>query len=400
MARTLAIPTFRSTLNFDTIRERPSRLAQKPFKSAKRRSYRVEGFPLYDGGSDQAIFSVIGVSCAALAMMQHQKANLGAGVETNKPKVSLKDSVKAVISSAKELDLDWGGCESSGPRAEMEDCWCMHRLTAENMLYFGVFDGHGGSASSAFLKENLLSFTSAAGTFLCRSVIGEGISEYGVIDENPLALAFEQADCHLLDHLSTLGDPDCWSGSTATVVFLSSSHILTANVGDSRAVLGRKNRTIDLSNDHRPVSSTKAGRSEINRIAACGGWISQMRVCGILAVTRAFGDYEFKGGRSELLEDLRVVGIPKSGTLVRPPVVAVPDVSVIERTVDDDFLIIATDGLWDVTNSVQAITFVRSIVKKNPNCSMDEIARSLIDRAIRSRTGDNVSCIVIDLRTA
>lgn len=295
--------------------------------------------------------------------------------------------------------LDWGGCDSVGSRVEMEDFWCVNKLNGGTILYCGVFDGHGGSSSSAFLKDNLCSFVSDAGTELCERDSKDRTTEHSEKDHNPLALAFERADSALLDHLGKLGDPECWSGSTATVVFITSKYIVTANVGDSRAVLGKKGRTFDVSSDHRPLGSSKVGREEIKRVSDCGGWVQSMRVCGILAVTRAFGDYEFKGGRQELLEDLRVGGIPKSATLKKPPIVALPDVRFIERTDHDDFLIIATDGLWDVMNSAQAVTFVRSLVKRDPSYSMDQVARALVERAIKSRTQDNVSCIVVNLRS-
>lgn len=41
---------------------------------------------------------------------------------------------------------------------------------------------------------------------------------------------------------------------------------------------------------------------EMDRVKRAGGWSVGGRVCGILAVSRAFGDYEFKGGRFDLLE--------------------------------------------------------------------------------------------------
>jgi len=295
--------------------------------------------------------------------------------------------------------LDWGGTDSAGPREEMEDAWCI-RLLSGNVFYVGVFDGHGGSASSTYLKNNLVRFVDEVGPKMCESA-NKGVlpCEYNLTDENPLAVAFERADSALLDHLGSLGDPECWSGSTATVCFLSRSHIIVANVGDSRAVIGRKGRSVDLTNDHRPTGSSTTGRSEITRIMQSGGWVSQMRVCGILAVTRAFGDYEFKGGRQELLQELAATGSSQTGSLQTPPVVATPDVRVYERTPEDDFLIVATDGLWDVINSAQAITFVRTMVKRDKSCSMQEVASALIDRALKSRTQDNISCVVVDVRT-
>ena len=70
-------------------------------------------------------------------------------------------------------------------------------------------------------------------------------------------------------------------------------------------MLGRNNRAIQLSSDHRPIGSSKSGRNEISRVIASGGWISQMRVCGILGVTRAFGDYDSRAEGKNYSKSLR-----------------------------------------------------------------------------------------------
>ena len=74
--------------------------------------------------------------------------------------------------------------------------------------------------------------------------------------------------------------------------------VVAANVGDSRALLVRSGKGIELTQDHRPVGSNKAGRKELDRVMRTGSWSVGGRVCGILAVSRAFGDYEFKAGGS------------------------------------------------------------------------------------------------------
>jgi protein phosphatase 2C len=68
------------------------------------------------------------------------------------------------------------------------------------------------------------------------------------------------------------------------------------------------------------------------RLAAAGGRVffnSGLRVMGILATTRAIGDH-----------DLRPYGV-----------VPTPDVVVLPRAVDHEFLVLGSDGLWDVFNN-------------------------------------------------
>ena len=62
--------------------------------------------------------------------------------------------------------------------------------------------------------------------------------------------------------------------------------VVVANVGDSRAVLCRGGRAVDLSGEHRVWGKTPEVQAEIARIEAVGGWVDDGRVCGVLAVSR------------------------------------------------------------------------------------------------------------------
>ena len=71
---------------------------------------------------------------------------------------------------------------------------------------------------------------------------------------------------------------------------MTSDTIYCANSGDSRAVLGLKNgKLIELSHDHKPENE-----GEMARIKAGGGFVEDGRVQGIIAVSRAIGDWEYK----------------------------------------------------------------------------------------------------------
>jgi len=80
------------------------------------------------------------------------------------------------------------------------------------------------------------------------------------------------------------------AGCTACVCLLTQEHIFCANAGDSRAVLGLKSgKLIELSYDHKPDNA-----QEMARVKAAGGFIEDGRVQGIIAVSRAIGDWEYK----------------------------------------------------------------------------------------------------------
>merc|ERR1712232_512314 len=105
------------------------------------------------------------------------------------------------------------------------------------------------------------------------------------------------------------------SGSTAVVACVVGGWVWCANVGDSRALLCRDGRAIQLSWDHKPDREDEA-----ERIEAAGGFVTFHRVLGRLAVSRAFGDEEYK------------VGAAKTDGISQPLVVAEPEIRVDQLT--------------------------------------------------------------------
>jgi serine/threonine protein phosphatase PrpC len=91
------------------------------------------------------------------------------------------------------------------------------------------------------------------------------------------------------DFISSCEDPQ--HGSTATTALIMGSRLYSANVGDSRTLLCRNFEPFPLSEDHKP-----AREDENKRIRDAGGFVINNRVMGELAVSRAFGDCEFKKG--------------------------------------------------------------------------------------------------------
>ena len=306
---------------------------------------------------------------------------------------------------------DWGAAEADGPREYMEDAWFVNPSGfADGYFFAGVADGHGGSASSAYLRERLFESLNAyvGGSASSLNASAPGDAPDGTPGGGYLADALDRGfvatDAKLIDHVASLGEPECWSGSTCTVALVRDDRVVCANVGDSRALLVRKHkgatsRGVELSSDHRPVGSCKTGRQELDRIVRAGGWSTGGRVCGILAVSRAFGDYEFKGGRFDLLEDLSEEPLAKKATLESPPVIPNPAVFECARSEDDEWLVLASDGLWDTVNSAQCATFIKQETKKNPDITADALADALVKRALRFRTQDNVAAVVVDLRS-
>ncbi|RMZ52406.1 hypothetical protein APUTEX25_000681 [Auxenochlorella protothecoides] len=237
-----------------------------------------------------------------------------------------------------------------------------------------VFDGHGGRLAADYLEKNLY------------NVFND------ILKEDTISLT-----CSVKD----LGDEDALTcGCTATTVLVHPDRLIVANVGDSRAVLSRGGEALVLSTEHR-IPEDGSENEETARIRAAGGWVEDERVCGMLAVTRAFGDPEFKG---EGLQKLLRRGVEEGfwtqeeadqRHFSADPVTALPDVTALVRTPDDEFLVVASDGLWDVLSSAEVLKAARQGLRKG--LSLQAVADTLADRALRRHTYDNVAVVVVDM---
>jgi len=139
--------------------------------------------------------------------------------------------------------------------------------------------------------------------------------------------------------------------------------LYTANVGDARAVLSRGGKAIRLTYDHK--GSDKA---EVKRITEAGGFVLNNRVNGVLAVTRSLGD-----------------------TAMKEFVVGSPYTSEMELCNEDEFLIIACDGLWDVVDDQKAVDLIH-------NCQDPQQASELLLKtALDNFSHDNVTVLVVKL---
>ncbi|KAL2159102.1 hypothetical protein VTH06DRAFT_2861 [Thermothelomyces fergusii] len=233
------------------------------------------------------------------------------------------------------------------------------------LSFFGVFDGHGGSNVALFAGDNIHRIVAKQDTFKAGN--------------------YEQAlkDGFLATDRAILNDPkyeEEVSGCTACVGLITDDKIYIANAGDSRSVLGVKGRAKPLSFDHKPQNE-----GEKARIVAAGGFVDFGRVNGNLALSRAIGDFEFKKS-AELAPEQQIV-------------TAYPDVVVHEISDDDEFLVIACDGIWDCQSSQAVIEFVRRGIAAKQD--LDKICENLMDNCLasNSETGgvgcDNMTMIII-----
>src|SRR3546814_16760045 len=85
--------------------------------------------------------------------------------------------------------------------------------------------------------------------------------------------------------------------------------VTVANIGDSRAILGRYRAgqlsMIPMSTDHKPSDPKESAR-----IVKAGGSVQAGRVAGSLALSRAFGDRQFKVPHKAAADKYQVIAVP------------------------------------------------------------------------------------------
>ena len=122
------------------------------------------------------------------------------------------------------------------------------------------------------------------------------------------------------------------AGTTAVVAVITGDKLTVGNAGDSRCVLGRAGTAVDMSIDHKPDME-----EERKRIYDAGAVIVEGRVNGNINLSRSIGDLEYKENAD----------LPPE----RQAVTAFPEIKECTLGPNDDFLIIACDGIWDVLTS-------------------------------------------------
>eukprot|EP00850_Spirogloea_muscicola_P016967 SM000141S00911 [mRNA] locus=s141:212239:214880:- [translate_table: standard] len=251
--------------------------------------------------------------------------------------------------------FSYGYSRLRGKRASMEDFHDaqIRPIGGQLVGLFGVFDGHGGSRAAEYVQKHLF----------------DNLVNHPNFSTDPkaaIAETYKQTD---QDYLMSENGQNRDAGSTASTAVLVGKKLLVANVGDSRAVMCRGGKAAPLSSDHKPNRD-----DERQRIEEAGGvvmWAGTWRVGGVLAVSRAFGD-----------------------RLLKRYVVAEPEIQEEMLTPEDEFLVLASDGLWDVVSNQDAVSMIQSI----PDAQ--EAAKCLTDEAFRRGSADNITCVVVRLHQA
>ncbi len=242
-------------------------------------------------------------------------------------------------------------------------------MFSEQIDFMGVMDGHGpkGEDVAMFVATNL-----------CDTVLN-------FYEKGHHFLESIETACLLIDKRmrsnNSLRDESgqIQGGSTCTAIWIKEKRIYSCNVGDSRFILSYKGKAFPVTEDHKPMC-----KRERQRIYNAGGYVSEDRVNGILAVSRAFGDFQFKADHS----------LSKIDQLVT----VVPDVFTVDIDNNIDFMVLASDGIWDVMSNQQVVDFVEE--RLHSVKPINRIANLLIDTCdslgptLCGMESDNLTCII------
>ncbi|KAI3995610.1 hypothetical protein MKX01_023355 [Papaver californicum] len=260
--------------------------------------------------------------------------------------------------------LSSGSFATCGRRESMEDThFLMPSMCKEKDVHlFGIFDGHRGAAAAEFSVQALPRFLQTLGSTLSPS---DALSE-----------AFVKTDIAFRDelivqrNLKGITKKNWHPGCCANAALIVENKLFVANAGDCRTILCRAGTSFPLTKDH-----TASCVEERERVIRAGGqvkWqVDNWRVgTAALQVTRSIGDDDLK-----------------------PAVTAEPEITETTLTSEDEFLVMASDGLWDVVNSEDVISIIRDTVKEPGMCS-----KRLATEAAERGSKDNITVIVIFLR--
>ncbi|XP_051150530.1 probable protein phosphatase 2C 27 [Andrographis paniculata] len=261
-----------------------------------------------------------------------------------------------------------GECSDIGGRSDMEDTHiCIPDLAMnfgytsrceEVVSFYGVFDGHGGKGAAQFVRDHLP-----------RIIVEDAY--FPVELEKAVTRSFMEADAAFAR--SCLLESTLSSGTTALTAMIFGRSLLVANAGDCRAVLSRRGVAIEMSEDHRPCCT-----NEKIRIESLGGYVDDGYLNGQLNVTRALGDWHIKG-----LKEWGNAG----------PLSAEPELKLTTLTNEDEFLIIGSDGIWEVFRSQNAVDFARRKLQEHNNVKL--CCKEIIIEAKKRGAMDNLTVVIV-----
>ncbi|KAL8846822.1 MAG: hypothetical protein Q9221_008108 [Calogaya cf. arnoldii] len=258
---------------------------------------------------------------------------------------------------------------------------------------FGVVDGHSGLYTAEVVREILPEY-----------IVGELFIQAGINPHSPyndnrfifqnrslqdivqaISDAFERLDNELLKKaaqaivgsrplqasMQDLAPAESGCSVLLATYDTASQHLFVANVGNCKAVLGHRNAQETWEAKQLSVDHTCQNDDEVAKLRAEhpneADMIKNGRLLGS-KLTRAFGDLRWKlSAKFQSIAHARLFGQPLLPSFLSPPYISArPSVSVTKIDPNEnDFVILASDGLWDRMTNEQAVRLVGLWLVKN-----------------------------------
>ncbi|CAG9585322.1 unnamed protein product [Danaus chrysippus] len=177
------------------------------------------------------------------------------------------------------------------------------------------------------------------------------------------------------EDINLVEEPGSDSGCTAVVALLKGNELYVANAGDSRCIICREGKAIDMSIDHKPEDSP-----ELERITKAGGKVSSDgRINGGLNLSRAIGDHSYKQNKELNAKEQMITALPDVKTLQLEP----------EK---DQFMVLACDGIWNFMSSQDVCDFILPRLAEGRD-RLSQICEEMFDHCLAPSTmGDGTGC--------
>ena len=257
-------------------------------------------------------------------------------------------------------DFGWAVAKNEGRR--MEDAVDIKDDVA-GFRVFTVYDGHAGDEAVTVVKKIL------------PGILKTHLEEEDDV-EKAICLAFRKIDEELTQTLLAAADTPpkvkISSGAVACMALIKGKDLWVCNLGDCRAVLCTGGTKVHaVSKDHAPEKNS----AEAERLRTLGVQVNGGYVGDHVAVSRALGNIHYENGK-------KVEGI-----------ISEPDMFKIEVDDEADFLILASDGIWDPLKDQFAVTRARKALRTTEQ--PEDAAKAVVENAAKVSAADNAAAVVV-----
>ncbi|XP_073278277.1 probable protein phosphatase 2C 60 [Primulina huaijiensis] len=275
--------------------------------------------------------------------------------------------------------------------------------------FVGIYDGHGGPETSRFINEHLFQH------------LKRFTAEHQTMSAEVIRKAFEATEDGFFSVVSRqwpVRPQIAAVGSCCLVGIICSETLYIASLGDSRAVLGRLVKAtgevlaIQLSMEHN--ASYESVRKELQSLHPDDPQIVVLRhnvwrVKGLIQISRSIGDVYLK--KAEYNREPLYAKFRLREPFKRPILSAEPAITVQQLLPHDQFIIFASDGLWEHLTNQEAVDLVQNhphngIARRLVKTALQEAAKKRemrysdlkkIDRGVRRHFHDDITVVVLFL---